>query len=123
MLLNKINLGSKIFVKNKDGFTDNVCPFRVCQDSINIVFPFMSKRKVLVELEDFKFILQKKNLKHEELANQNLITELKELGQGSMVLIYEKNGISDLLVCQNFSKTLSIMCSKELYGSFQLKYF
>lgn len=116
-------MGSKIFAKNKDGFTDNACLFRICQDSINIVFPFMSKRKVCVELEDFKFILLKKNLKHEELANENLVAELKELGSGSIVLIYEKNGISDLLVCQNFSKTLSIMCSKELYGSFQLKYF
>jgi hypothetical protein len=83
----------------------------------------MTKRKLIVNLEDFKFILQKKNLKHEEIPNPVLVDKLKELGSGSFVLIYECNGVSDLLVCQNFSKTLSIMCSKELYGSFQLKYF
>ena len=127
-VLNKINLGAKAFVRNKEGFSKNFCRFRICQDSIVALFPFVSKRKVKCSLQDFKFVLQKKNMRHDELPSVELQNKLKELGEGSVVLFLphssslEENKALDVLVCQNFTKTLTIMCSKELYGSFYIKY-
>ncbi len=126
-VLNKVNLGSKAFARNKEGFSKNFCRYRICQDSIGALFPFISKRKLACSLEDFKFILSKKNFRHEEVPNENLRKCLKEIPEGSFVLYMEgKKGDKmpmDILVCQNFTKTVSIMCSKELYGSFYIKYF
>ena len=125
--LNKINLGSKAFVRNKEGFSKNYCRYRICQDSIGALFPFLNKRKLACSLEDFKFVLSKKNFRHDEVTNENFRNSLKGISEGSFVLYMgdEKQGkmAKDILVCQNFTKTLSIMCSKELYGSFQIKYF
>ena len=126
-VLNKVNLGSKAFARNKEGFSKNFCRYRICQDSIVALFPFISKRKLACGLEDFKFILSKKNFKHDDVPNENLRKNLKEIPEGSFVLYMEGEKSDkkprDILVCQNFTKTVSIMCSKELYGSFYIKYF
>lgn len=126
-VLNKINLGSKAFVRNKEGFSNNYCKYRICQDSIVALFPFVNKRKIVCNLEDFKFILLKKNLRHNEIQNESFRKVLMETPEGSLILYMEGEKGSklpkDILVCQNFTKTLTIMCSKELYGSFTIKYF
>ena len=126
-VLNKINLGVKAFARNKEGFSKNFCRYRICQDSIVALFPFISKRKIKCQLADFKFILEKKNLRHDEIKNEELRQELKDMNEGSVVLYLEGGKdakmAKDVLVCQNFTKTITIMCSKELYGSFYIKYF
>ena len=127
--MHKINLGSKAFVKNKSGFIDYACQWRICQDSITTLFPCYSKRKVKISMKDFKYFLEKKNLKYEEILNEDLKKELEETGSGSVVLYIEEKSEDgtplqrDYLVCNNFRKSIQIMCSTELYESFKLRYF
>ena len=118
-------MGTKFLARNKDTLMDNVCPYRICQDGILSMFPYMTKRKIKCTANDFKFFLSKTSFKHDEILNSGLKEEIKNLNQGGLVLFSEKDeNIQDLdcLVCLNFKESISIMASKELLESFKIRY-
>ena len=47
--VNIVNLGVPIFKKNKNKFGGGECIFRICQEGVDCVVPFMTKRVVYVE--------------------------------------------------------------------------
>lgn len=118
-------MGVKAFSKNKDNFLDNKCPYRLCQDAILSLFPFMTKRKVKCSAEEFKFLFQGQSIKYEDIPNENFRKEIKEAGQGAIVIYVEKDGqIQDLdcLVCLNHAASITPMASKEVVSSFKVRY-
>ena len=118
-------MGTKFLARNKDRLMENICPYRICQDGILSMFPYMTKRKIKCNAEDFKFFLSETNFKYDKILNAALKEEIKNMGQGSLVIYSEKNdNIQDLdcLVCLNFKASISIMASKELLESFKIRY-
>ena len=118
-------MGVKVFSKNKDNFLENKCPYRLCQDAILSLFPFMTKRKVKCSVEEFKFLFQGQSIKFEDIPNEALRNEIREAGPGSLVVYTEKDGpIQDLdcLVCLNHAASITPMASKEVVSSFKARY-
>lgn len=80
----------------------------------------MTKRKLLIEVEDFKHFVVNRNLKYEEIPNKSLGEAVKSLGFGTVVLFCE--AFNDYLICQNFSVSVNIMISREAIDSFKIRY-
>eukprot|EP01015_Nassula_variabilis_P008063 TRINITY_DN1631_c0_g1_i8.p1 TRINITY_DN1631_c0_g1~~TRINITY_DN1631_c0_g1_i8.p1 ORF type:complete len:228 (-),score=34.22 TRINITY_DN1631_c0_g1_i8:113-796(-) len=129
-LINKINVGSKAFAKNKEKFADNSCALRICQDSIMTIINYITKRKVYCTVQDLQSFIYSHNIKHEEIENPALQEEVREQGQGSFILcVVKEKGenmqqqkIMDCIVCQGFKTSVCIMCSKEDLHSFRIRY-
>lgn len=57
----------------------------------------MTKRKLAITEEEFKFFIDNKNAKYAEIANEELREKVISLGQGSIVL--HCSSFNDYLVC------------------------
>lgn len=83
----------------------------------------MTKRKVICSLEDIKIILDKKNVKYDELASEELKQKLKDLGFGTVCLCFEQNNKLEAIVCHNFHISIAHMCSREYVNSFKFRFY
>ena len=85
-----INSGVKIFerqkVKNEDEST--FCHYRICQDGVNYVVPYMSKSLVFVSEEAFVYCLKKENLNLAKIENEELKSQLEVTKPGSVVICH-----------------------------------
>ena len=123
------NAGIKLFKANKkkNENTTNFCFYRVCQDGLMYLLPFMHKRIILVNEIFFKEILRKKDIKHEDITDEDLKGYLKEIGNGCVVLVnakqisnknkkedenynnYLKNNFIDAICCHNAETRIILM--------------
>eukprot|EP00825_Cyclidium_porcatum_P023005 TRINITY_DN252_c0_g1_i7.p2 TRINITY_DN252_c0_g1~~TRINITY_DN252_c0_g1_i7.p2 ORF type:complete len:143 (-),score=36.00 TRINITY_DN252_c0_g1_i7:135-563(-) len=110
------------FERTKESFQGE-SPYRICQDSIQLLQPFMTKRKIQCSLEDIKIILSKKNVKYEELKSEELQKQLKTLGFGTICICFEQNKQIEAIVCHNFHQSIAHMCSREYVNSFKFRYY
>lgn len=118
-------MGAKALFKNRDVFLDNQYPYRLCQDAIQTLFPFFTKRKIRCSVSDFMYMVEKLNVRFNELPSDELKQRVKEEGQGCFVLYAEKEGPiqeTDCLVCLCHGASVSVMVSRELVQSLKLRY-
>jgi len=123
--ITKVNMGTKFLARNKDAFMDNLCPYRICQDALLSVLPYMKNRKIKVSAEDFKFFVGKPNCKYSDIPNPVAREAILQAGMGALALYCEKEeNIQDLdcMACLNFKGSITIMASKELIESFRIRY-
>uniref|UniRef100_A0A8C8I0T8 tRNA (cytosine(34)-C(5))-methyltransferase n=1 Tax=Oncorhynchus tshawytscha TaxID=74940 RepID=A0A8C8I0T8_ONCTS len=81
-----INTGVKVWSRNSDG-EEFGCAFRLAQEGIYTLFPYIRSRMITVSVEDIKILLTQENpylSKLEEDAHQ----QAKKMGMGSIVLKY-----------------------------------
>ena len=136
------NAGVKLFKANKqkDENATNFCLYRVCQDGLMYLLPFMHKRIFFVDENFFKEILKKKDIKHDDITDEELKKNLKEIGNGCVVLVnvkqkpkdnekegnnydkYIKNNFIDAICCHNAATRITTMVNKEHQHVFELKY-
>uniref|UniRef100_A0A4W5MCJ8 tRNA (cytosine(34)-C(5))-methyltransferase n=1 Tax=Hucho hucho TaxID=62062 RepID=A0A4W5MCJ8_9TELE len=79
-----INTGVKVWSRNSDG-EEFGCAFRLAQEGIYTLFPYIRSRMITVSVEDIKILLTQENpylSKLEEDAHQ----QAKKIGMGSIVL-------------------------------------
>jgi len=86
------NAGVKLFKANKqkDENAINFCLYRACQDGLMYLLPFMHKRIFFIDEKFFVEILKKKEIKHDDIADDELKKNLKEVGNGCVVLVNAK---------------------------------
>ena len=136
------NAGVKLFKANKqkDENAVNFCLYRVCQDGLMYLLPFMHKRIFYVNEKFFVDILMKKEMKHNDITDEEVKNSLKEIGSGCVVLVnvknkikdnekeglnydnYLKNNFIDAICCHNANTRLTTMINKEHQHIFELKY-
>ena len=136
------NAGVKLFKMNKqkDENAVNFCLYRVCQDGLMYLLPFMHKRIFYIKEKLFVDILKLKEIKHDDIEDEELKKNLKEIGAGCVVLVNvknkpsdnEKEGINydkyikdnfiDAICCHNANTRLTTMINKEHQHIFELKY-
>ena len=136
------NAGVKLFKANnqKDENAINFCLYRICQDGLMYLLPFMHKRIFYINEKLFVEILQKKEIKHDDIIDDELKNKLKEIGPGCIVLVnvknkqnknekegevydkYLQNNFRDAYCCHNANTRLTIMINKEYQHIFELKY-
>ena len=142
------NAGVKLFKANKqkDENAINFCLYRICQDGLLYLLPFMHKRIFFVKEKFFIEILSKREIKHEDIIDEELKKELKELKPGCIVLVnvkekpkenelkydnikekeeynnYLKKNYIDAFCCHNAVTRITTMINKEHQHIFELKY-
>ena len=138
------NAGVKLFKANKqkDENAINFCLYRVCQDGLMYLLPFMHKRIFCIKEKFFVDILKKKEIKHDDIDEEEkeLKIKLKEIGPGCVVLVntknrqkenekegtnydkYIKENFIDAICCHNANTRITTMINKEHQHIFELKY-
>ncbi|KAI0240420.1 RNA cytosine-C(5)-methyltransferase NSUN2 [Lamellibrachia satsuma] len=92
-----INLGLKILSRSESKFVN--VDFRLAQDGINTVYPFMKKRRVKIAKDDIVTILCQENPFLSKIS-QGTREQLEQLEQGSVIFIYEPGDSDDGPACK-----------------------
>ncbi|XP_066479804.1 RNA cytosine C(5)-methyltransferase NSUN2 isoform X2 [Tiliqua scincoides] len=96
--LKVINTGIKVWCRNSDGEQFG-CAFRLAQEGIYTLYPFINARIVNVSIEDVKVLLTEENPFLSKLSNEAR-NQVKGMAMGSIVLKYEPDpNLSDTLQC------------------------
>ena len=144
-------VGVKLFTVNKKlhekDKTDETCNYRVCQDGLIYVLPFMRKRIFYIGIEFFKKILKAVDYKYTDILNDEIRITLQNMSLGCVVLIliknfdelnltqkdiygyttekyleFLRNNYFDSMSCYNSQYRIGTMINKEHKHVFNLKY-
>ncbi|XP_034267691.1 RNA cytosine C(5)-methyltransferase NSUN2 [Pantherophis guttatus] len=83
--LKVINTGIKVWCRNNDG---DGCAFRLAQEGIYTLHPFISARSIKAGIEDIKILLTEENPFLSRFSNESR-SQLNGMAMGSIVLKYE----------------------------------
>ena len=141
-----INLGVKVFSlnkrKNPDEENVDYCKYRICQDGLINLLPFMSKRIYFCDDRNiFVKLITKVDIKKEEIDDLDLRNQLDQIKSGCVVIVfvtkkpsndvkffseeyyqYLKENYNDAITCYISAVRLSTMINKEHQHVFNLKF-
>ena len=118
-------MGVKVMHKNREQFLDNKHPYRLCQDSLSSILPYINKRQIQCSAADMLFMIQNMNILLADLPSEDLKQKIKEGGKGCFILYAENDGpIKDResLSCLCHGNSVTVMVSAELCESLKLRY-
>lgn len=144
--LKLINLGVKLFSlnkrKNPDEENTDYCKFRICQDGLIYLLPFMSKRIYFCDDKSlFIKLIKEVDIKKEDIMDMELRDQLDQIKSGCVVMAfvnkkpdasmkfftpeyyqYLKENYNDAVTCYISAVRLSTMINKEHQHVFNLKF-
>ncbi|XP_032325692.1 RNA cytosine C(5)-methyltransferase NSUN2 isoform X1 [Camelus ferus] len=82
-----INTGIKVWCRNNSG-EEFDCAFRLAQEGIYTLYPFINSRIITVSIEDVKILLTQENPFFRKLSSETY-SQAKDMAKGSVVLKYE----------------------------------
>lgn len=62
-------MGCKVFEKGKESFAGYECLYRLSQQGIHFILPYMNERKVKVTIDFFKSVLSIHSLMHDDIKD------------------------------------------------------
>jgi hypothetical protein len=91
--LKLISAGVKLFKQNKAKDEEGVSnsQYRICQDGLQYIIPFITKRLYLCDLEFFINILTNSEIKIADIKDEELLNYLSSLTSGCIIFIAVKN--------------------------------
>ncbi|XP_001371426.2 RNA cytosine C(5)-methyltransferase NSUN2 isoform X1 [Monodelphis domestica] len=93
-----INTGIKVWSRNNDGEQFG-CAFRLAQEGIYTLYPFINSRIIVVCIEDIKILLTQENPFFSKFSSETS-RQAKDMAKGSIVLKYEPDAQKpDTLQC------------------------
>ncbi|XP_074064404.1 RNA cytosine C(5)-methyltransferase NSUN2 [Macrotis lagotis] len=93
-----INTGIKVWSRNNDGEQFG-CAFRLAQEGIYTLYPFINSRIIIVCIEDIKILLTQENPFFSKFSSETH-KQAKDMAKGSIVLKYEPDAQKpDTLQC------------------------
>ncbi|KAB0369616.1 hypothetical protein FD755_018609 [Muntiacus reevesi] len=93
-----INTGIKVWCRNNSG-EEFDCAFRLAQEGIYTLYPFINSRIITVSLEDVQVLLTQENPFFRKLSSE-AYSQVKDMAKGSVVLKYEPDPTKpDALQC------------------------
>ncbi|XP_055274740.1 LOW QUALITY PROTEIN: RNA cytosine C(5)-methyltransferase NSUN2-like [Moschus berezovskii] len=93
-----INTGIKVWCGNNSG-EEFDCAFRLAQDGIYTLYPFINSRIITVSIEDVQVLLTQENPFFSKLSSE-AYSQVKDMAKGSVVLKYEPDPTKpDALQC------------------------
>ena len=120
-----VNLGVTVFQRNNSKFSGTECIYRIVQDGILNILPYMTKRVIkTTSLDIFKqFILSRYNQFDEWCFDDNFKKEIEDLSTGCFVFVLElPGGDVEALSMHKFKNALSTMISKDHGLSLHMRY-
>ncbi|KAK6106374.1 NOL1/NOP2/sun family protein [Brugia pahangi] len=107
-----INAGIRMFGRVESKY--NICQFRILQDGIRTILPYLGKRTVEISVEDMCKILKVEdrngNCQRYELECDE---KFRGISSGSVVLVSEYNGLKQVICAWVGVKTLAPYVSRE----------
>ncbi|KAK2489119.1 hypothetical protein MC885_013383 [Smutsia gigantea] len=98
LLMQVINTGIKVWCRNNSG-EEFDCAFRLAQEGIYTLYPFINSRIITVSMEDVKILLTQENPFFRKLSSE-AYSQAKDMAKGSIVLKYEPDPTKpDTLQC------------------------
>ena len=86
--INLIAAGAESFIRNSSKNYSGVdCIFRISQNGVRHIYPFMKKRIFYIDIEMFKFLLNVKRINVEELEESDFKLNMKKLSCGCFVVV------------------------------------
>ncbi|XP_073443970.1 RNA cytosine C(5)-methyltransferase NSUN2 [Dendrobates tinctorius] len=82
-----INTGIKVLCRNNDG-EQYGCAYRLAQEGIYTIYPFIKSRVVMVSVDDIKILLTQENPFLSKFSSETQ-KQTKDLAMGSIILKYE----------------------------------
>jgi hypothetical protein len=121
--LRVLNMGAKAFQRNPQKITRDRCKYRVCQDALEYISRYITKRRVLcTDLNAFRLIVTQNEIKDEDIADESARSALKE-DIGHYILHFSDGNVNEeLLVIRLTQNRLVQMFSKEHAWSLQIRY-
>lgn len=121
--LRVLNMGAKAFQRNPQKITRDRCKYRVCQDALDYISKYITKRRVLcTDLNAFRLIVTQNEIKDEDIADESARLALKE-DIGHYILHFSNGNVNEeLLVIRLTQNRLVQMFSKEHAWSLQIRY-
>jgi tRNA (cytosine34-C5)-methyltransferase len=89
LFLNLVVVGSGLKGFERNSRNKDVCPtpYRICQEGIHFLAPYMTKRKFIVNTEDFKLCLTVGNTMLLSRFSQEFQDQTKDLSTGSFLVV------------------------------------
>lgn len=107
-----INAGLRMFGRVETKFEQ--CRFRMSQDGVNLILPFLSKRVVGVEVADLlKILLSCEGNEIHPREKLQCNSKLDGISSGSVILVIECNGVKRAICTWMGAKTIAPYVSKE----------
>ena len=124
--LNIINMGVTMFHRNNSKHSSNSeCIFRVSQDGLLNLIPYMNKRLIYVStMAQFKYFLMTKNIDVDSISEEGgLKKEVDDLTTGCFILALKvQERLVEGIVMHKFPKNVNMMVSRENIFSLHLRY-
>jgi len=124
--LNIINMGVAMFHRNSSKYsTNSECIFRISQDGLLNLIPYMSKRLVYVStLAQFKYFLMNKNIDVDAISEEGGVRkEIDDMTTGCFILALRlKERLVEGIVMHKFPKNVNMMVSRENIFSLHIRY-
>ena len=124
--LSLLNIGVPLFQRNHSRFAGSECIFRINQEGILNIIPYMTKR--IVKSKDLsifkKYISHRYNGSISAVAHdKELAEQIKNITPGCFVFVYEnEQGGVEAIAMHKFEFAVSSMISREAAFNFQLRY-
>jgi len=125
--LNIINMGVALFHRNSSKYSSNSeCIFRISQDGLLNLIPYMSKRLVFAStVAQFKYFLMNKNIEVDSISEEwsGLRKDIDDMTTGCFILAVKiQETLVEGIVMHKFPKSVNMMVSRENIFSLHLRY-
>ena len=105
LLHSVVNSGLKSFQRNRRSDRESIVAYRVCQEGIAFLVPFMTRRKLIAGLADFRLCLSGNGKTvHLSAFTEAFRTQVQGLATGAFVAIME--GFQNKLVSEKMVATM-----------------
>ena len=83
-------MGCKVFEKGKESFSGHECLYRLCQEGIHYILPWIENRKLKVPLDFFKKVLSIHSMTHDDIESIEVREKVRTMTQGSFTLYIDE---------------------------------
>lgn len=119
------NFHKEVSLAKANDETQKGCYYRPLQSAIDTVWPFMTKRKVKVTLNEFLYLAYNQSIAFKDLdqSKPNIHKIMEEIEMGCFAICCETDkGVKEFLVAQKMKASLVVMASKEHIEGLKVKY-
>ena len=123
--LNIINMGVVLFNRNQSKYNNIECIFRIDQDGVLNLIPYMTKRLIWTTKEEsFKQVLMNKTLEVKDIADPEMKQQIDLLSNGCFILSLRHKGSQneEAIVMHKFTTSMNMMMSRESVFSLHIRY-
>ena len=119
-------MGVALFHRNSSKYSSNSeCIFRISQDGLLNLLPYMTKRLVYARtMDQFKYFLMHKNIEVDTVSEEGgLRKEIDDMTTGCFILALKiQETLVEGITMHKFPKSVNMMVSRENIFSLHLRY-